>query len=278
MGLRNFFKRRAAGFRRSTLKAFHALAPGDTRWELRRLVTLPRSQPGYTDILGKPFKFHDGASFAVTYKEIFRDEIYKFHSVSPSKLILDCGANMGLSVLYFALNYPQHRIIAFEPEKETFEILRENVATFGLTNVTLYQKAVWTKSEVLTFYSDGGMGGRVGHKFDYYTPPVRVEAVPLSDYLEEPVDFLKIDIEGAEDIVIKSCRSLLGRVDHIFFEYHSVRNAPQTLHELLQIVHEAGFAYHIKESATRNRPFIDTDTFCDRFDMAITIFCKRARS
>src|SRR5690606_39824094 len=68
--------------------------------ELERIRQLPQDASGYTTIFGTPFRFHHAASFLVTYKELFQDELYKFNpAISENGIILDCGANMGLSVL-----------------------------------------------------------------------------------------------------------------------------------------------------------------------------------
>lgn len=245
--------------------------------ELKRLSQLPFHSAGYTTMFSKPFKFHHAGSFISTYRELFIDEFYKFQpKVKSGGIILDCGANMGLSVLYFAMNYPNHKIIAFEPEEAIYRVLEENVKTFNLKNVTLYKKAVWTKEEILTFHSDGGMGGRVNNLYKKSNQPInQVETVILKDYLNDKVDFLKIDIEGVEDEVLKSCKGKLGQVKHLFFEYHNHINKPQSLHELLALVQEEGFTYHIKESSARKRPFVDKNLICETFDMAITVFCSK---
>lgn len=242
--------------------------------ELGRVRNHPKGKTGYTNILGKPFKFHDGNSFASTFIEIFQQEIYQFKPSSTSRIILDCGANMGLSVVYFSLNYPEHTIIAFEPDPEIFEILKENVERFELKNVVLHQKAVWVQHETLKFYTDGSMGGRIGHEYSEQKPR-EIEAVPLLDYFSPDIDFLKMDIEGAEDKVLKYCGQDLRDVNNIFFEYHNNVNSKQTLHELLSLVEGLGFHYYIKESYTRKRPFMDTELICESFDMAINVFCYR---
>ena len=153
---------------------------------------------GYRSIFGTPFRFHHAASFAVTYKEFFFDEIYKFNpAISEIGVILDCGANIRLSVLYFFLNYPNHQIVAFEPAPAIFEILEENILDFNLSNVILHRKAVWTEKTELTFYFDGVMGGCVDHIFETTEQIItKVSEFPLSDWASENVDFLKIDLEG----------------------------------------------------------------------------------
>ena len=269
MGLRKEFRRLKRGIK----MRFNAK---DIKLELGRISDFKHFTAGYAQIFDKPFKFHHGPSFTESYHELFETDIYRFKPSADSKVILDCGANMGLSVLYFSINYPDHHIIAFEPDAEIFSVLKENVQTFGLKNVTLHQKAVWTKTESLKFYTDGGMGGRINNEYSHQEAKI-IEAVPLLDYLTEDVDFLKIDIEGAEDSVLKYCGQSLQNANHIFFEYHNNINSRQTLHELLGLVESLGFHYYIKESATRKRPFVDTKLICESFDMAINVFCYKEK-
>lgn len=263
MGLRGIIERRIRRSRLSTVQK-----------ELDRILTLPRFTIQTTKIFGKPFKFHDTGSFVDTYNEIFVSKIYNFKPSSDKTIILDCGANMGLSVLYFSKTYPNHKIYAFEPEAKIYAILKENVETFDLKNVTLLEKAVWDKEEVLEFYTDSGMGGRVLSSYQNQTP-TRINAVRLLDYITDEVDFLKIDIEGAEVEVLRDCKDVLDKVGSMFFEYHNDINKPQSLHELLTIVKCKGFNYYIKESCVRKTPFTDTNLICESFDMAINIFCYR---
>ncbi len=239
--------------------------------EKQRLKAMPRFKQGQIELFGKPFLFHDSISFIDSYTEIFEKEIYRFHADENKNIILDCGANIGLSVLFFAKNYPQHTIIAFEPDANIFKVLQQNVTAFQLKNVQLEQKAVWNKVEVLEFFQDHGLGGRIGESFQEATP-VRINAVRLKDFITDKVDFLKIDIEGAEYAVLKDCIDVLPMVGKMFFEYHGHYKEPQTLHELLQWLHQSGFHYYIKESSTRERPFIETGLICEVFDMAINIF------
>lgn len=269
MGLKKSIKRLINRVRRIASK-------DDITLELARINLLPPFKIGTANVFEKPFKFHHGGSFVSTYKELFEANIYEFKPSETSRTILDCGANMGLSVLYFSRKYPNHKIIAFEPDEKIFGILKENVETFQLKNVELHKKAVWTKFETLRFFTDGGMGGRIENEYQNQTPTL-IEAVPLLDYLSPDVDFLKIDIEGAEDEVLRSCDSELAKVNHIFFEYHNNIHKRQTFHELLELVQNQGFHYYIKESATRQKPFVDNQLICESFDMAINVFCYKIR-
>src|SRR5438309_286226 len=65
--------------------------------------------------------------FAIVFAEIFVPQVYRFTPTRPDPLIFDCGANIGMAVLYFKWMYPRSRIVAFEPEPATFELLKRNV-------------------------------------------------------------------------------------------------------------------------------------------------------
>lgn len=242
--------------------------------EKQRVSQLPRFKEGYFKVLGKDFLFHDNLSFLVTFDEIFTHELYKFKPSANNKIIIDCGANIGLSVLFFAINYPSHEIIAFEPDTYLFKLLSINIKNYNLKNVRLIQKAVWNCEGELEFYTDGGMGGRINQIYQNKRSE-KVKTIRLKDWLNTEIDFLKIDIEGAEHQVIIDCKDKLNKINNLFFEYHNYINAKQDLHCLLEIIQHNNFQYYLKESAIRKRPFIDEDLICEIFDMAINVFCYR---
>jgi FkbM family methyltransferase len=236
-----------------------------------KISNRPRFKEEHTELFGKKFLYHDNLSFLNTYEEIFEKEIYKFNASKSKKTILDCGANMGLSVLFFARNYPDHTILAFEPDENIFRILTENVKTYDLKNVKLFKQAVWNKNETLEFYTDFGMGGRINDSYQDQVPQ-KIDAVRLKDFITNDIDFLKVDIEGAEYTVITDCRDVLGKVNNIFLEYHSHHQEPQQFHELLSILSENQFRYHLLESCSRQKPFIDKGLVCEIYDMTVNIF------
>lgn len=246
-------------------------------YQEQKLREYPSFTEGSVKLLGKNFLFHDSLCFLNTYNEIFLNEIYRFNPSNDKKVILDCGANMGVSVLFFSVNYPRHRIVAFEPDEQIFRLLKKNVETFNLKNVELVKKAVWDKEETLEFYTDGGMGGRLQESYGSRIPK-KVKTIRLKEFLNSDVDFLKIDIEGAEGTILFDCKNDLATVNNIFFEYHGFVDRPQELHNMLALINSTGFHYYIKESSTRKRPFIDEYLLCEKFDMAINIFAYKERN
>jgi FkbM family methyltransferase len=241
--------------------------------ELHRLICLPRYQPTTTTLLGKEIEIVDACSFLGGYYEIFEKKIYQFKAACEQPLIVDCGANIGLSVFFFKTLYPDSKIIAFEPDPQIFNVLQTNIFKLGLTNVELHQKAVWIEEKFIKFCVEGGYSGRIPKPGDENNM-VQVKTARLKDLLYSQIDFLKIDIEGAETEVIRDCQEQLVNVDHLFIEYHSHQQEKQSLHELLTIVHDAGFRYHILGAFTSQKPFVDRTTMLG-MDLQLDIFCYR---
>lgn len=240
----------------------------------RTLLDSGKRQEGSIILFGKQFYFHFGLAFYDTYKEIFEKKIYEFKTNNPKPIILDCGANMGISVLYFSKQFPKAQILAFEPDETVLPFLEKNIQSQNLHNVELFKKAVWTEETELSFYTDSGLGGRIGIEYVNQTP-TKIKSVRLRDLLNQPIAMLKIDIEGAEYNVLLDCEDKLHNVQHVFLEYHSFFNEEQHLEDVLLIFKRQGFRYHLRESFSRRKPFVDKRLVCEKYDMAINVFAYR---
>jgi FkbM family methyltransferase len=217
----------------------------------------------------------DMASFVSMYRQIFCDRVYMFRATSRRPRIIDCGANIGLSILYFKMLYPEAEIVAFEPDPMIFNVLQRNILGNAVSGVELVNRALWSHATSLRFRQEGADAGRVAPRDESTT--MRVEGVPLSDYLLEPVDMLKIDIEGSELAVVRECEHQLSNVEHIFIEYHSFVNRPQELGELLTRLENQGFRLHVRAEQSACRPFIETINH-QGMDLQLSLFFSRNRS
>ncbi len=240
--------------------------------ELSRLRALPRYRRTTTNILGKTVEAVDGASFVSMYGEIFEQQIYRFETKNPQPYIIDGGANIGLSVLYFKRLYPASRILAFEADEEVFSVLKKNVETSGHENVEMVCRALWSSETRLSFMSEGADGGRVAQGKD--AGGKLTETVRLRSYLTRPVDFLKLDIEGAETEVLRDSADLLGNVEKLFVEYHSFAEGEQTLATLVGVLADAGFRLHVHTVMSSPQPFVSRRVD-GGYDMQLNIFAFR---
>lgn len=233
---------------------------------------IPRYTRGSVTVSGLNLEFVDSPSFIFTYEEIFRKEIYKFHSSNPTPHILDAGANIGLSVLYFKRLFPKAVITAFEPDDQVFGVLSRNVQQNGLTDVQLVKKGLWTHETELSFMAEGADGGRIAGQQEKANI-VTIQTVKLSDYLKHhEVDLLKMDIEGAEFDVLKEAEAYLGRASRIFVEYHSFTGKEQCLSELLLLLKNQGFRVFISSPGlVSQNPFVHVNTY-NGMDMQLNIY------
>ena len=243
--------------------------------ELERLKNAPRYTPISTSVLEKPLNLVDGKSFYYSYREICEDEIYKFISHKPNPFIIDCGSNIGLSILYLKQLYPESKIIGFEADPTVYKTLEANLKSFGYDDIEIYNKALWKEETTLEFAVEGADGGRVAQNEDKsFKSRVKVPAVCLSNYLSQPVDFLKLDIEGAETEVIKECADYLHQVKNLFVEYHSFWEQPQTVNEILSILKDADFRVSIRSQFASRQPFVKQSLQLG-MDLQLNIFAYR---
>jgi len=221
---------------------------------------------------GQTFTVADFQSFFWQYKQIYVDKCYQFSTSSKEPVIIDCGANVGLSALFFAQSFPKAKILAYEADANIHQCLSANVKQ--LHNVEAIHKAIWTNNDGVQFSAEGADGGSVSIADSART--INVPSVSLSDVLAQhtTIAMLKMDIEGAEVEVIRSAKNDLHKCENIFIEYHSFNGQPQYLHELLSILANNNFRYYVKEEVVLSQPFV-TKGNKGNMDMQINIFAYK---
>jgi FkbM family methyltransferase len=134
--------------------------------------------------------------------------------VKPGMTVVDLGANIGLYTLQFAsLVGPSGRVFAFEPGPLSFGLLKTNLALNGYRNVTVENAAVsdFSGETELHICSTGESDNRIAGFETYESERVPVRCFALDDYFKPGtrVDFIKIDIQGAEAKALQGMRRML---------------------------------------------------------------------
>jgi len=240
--------------------------------QTRVIKNFPAYKTRTVKFLNAQITFHSRPEFLHSIEEIFVDEIYKIQ-LKPDAYIIDCGANIGLSVIYLKRRFPQATVIAYEPDETNFTFLRKNIDAFGLKDVDLRKEAVWIENTKISFSSDATQMSKIaGDKETSST--IEVEAIRLKDLLIREVDFLKIDIEGSEYEVLKDIEPSLHFVKNMFVEYHGTFFQTKELNELFQLLTRQAFTYYLKTAADKHpTPFIRNKS--SDFDLQLNIFCFR---
>lgn len=208
--------------------------------------------------------YHNLEEYHHIKREIFVDQIYYFDSADPCPLIIDAGAHIGLATLYFKKLFPTARIIAIEPNPTSFKLLEQNVWENDLqdvqcinaalvdddrTSITLNQDAAG-KWLMTTSVRSGAWNG------EQKTTPVVVPACKLAKFLQEPVEMLKMDIEGSESTVLRGARNHLGQVKNLHMEFHATQ--PKALKEMLTLLEPH---FPTLTATKRNQPIEDPAHF-----------------
>jgi len=186
--------------------------------------------------------------------EILMDQEYYFDTDQKKPYIIDAGANFGMSSVYFKELYPNAEVLAFEPVPFLHDLASKNVARNKLSDVTVLKKGLAAKPGTATFFMSGdySMAGSLTERrrtFGDEIEELTIETVPLADYLDREVDFLKLDIEGAEGEVLMAAGDALANVRQMCVEWHLGANPSDiALDDVLSILTRLGFRYQIGKS------------------------------
>jgi FkbM family methyltransferase len=138
--------------------------------------------------------------------------------IAPPATIIDAGANIGLSTLFFALRWPESSIVAVEPEQENFALLERNLRS--IRNVHAVCAALWKSSDSLVLLNPDAPPNN--YRVQSGPGDVRGTTVPELCQAEgwDRIGLLKLDIEGAELEVLRSSSTWIDRVDVLVVELH----------------------------------------------------------
>jgi len=174
--------------------------------------------------LKRPFELRDNTSDKAIFYQVFYEKQYDLYGADfPDALtIIDGGANIGCSAVYFSIRFPKAKILAIEPEKNNFLLLQKNTKPYK--NIACIQAGIWNRNEQLSITNpEGGaaeyMFENKPAKEDIINGMTMQSILNLIDWKE--VDILKLDIEGAEkEVFSANDLSWLKKVKLLIIELH----------------------------------------------------------
>lgn len=207
-------------------------------------------------------------------REIFFKRVYNpaYLPIKQDDVVVDIGANNGVFTL-FAASKTRGAIHAVEPSPRNIEFLRCNLATNKLYNVTVHECAVSDQIGSAKLFLNAADGQQnllsehvIPDRIKQYTDRPDLNHIltytdEAANFIEVPtttlpaimdnndlecIDFLKLDCEGAESLILRSTPDdYLKRVKKIAMEFHD--HLSDTAHEELQaILQRTGFHTHLK--------------------------------
>jgi FkbM family methyltransferase len=162
------------------------------------------------------------------FKQMLVHEEYKFKCSFIPRFIIDAGANIGLSSLFFIRAYPEATIVSIEVDSGNFDVLRHNTRSYS--SIKPVKAGLWPKSATLKI-TDPGLGA-TGFMVQETTPDDAqgIKAISIRDILKDHnqsiVDILKIDIEGAEkELLTDDYQYWIPKCKVIIIELHDRKKA-----------------------------------------------------
>lgn len=200
--------------------------------------------------------YNNSQEYHLLKKEIFTQDLYHFETSAAQPIIIDAGAHIGISTLYFKQLYPGAKIIAIEPNPQSFKLLERNIFENQLDDITTIQAALSDHSGEITLYLDETAeewhsvasihyGSWVGTQ---KSKEIVVQAFSLSEFVNQPIDFLKMDIEAAEQNVLMSSPESMPLIKQMIIEFHSHKSQSlQMMVDFLERTHRVRLYQGTKE-------------------------------
>ncbi|WP_346290811.1 FkbM family methyltransferase [Sphaerothrix gracilis] len=187
----------------------------------------------------------------MSFNELNLIKAFPFETKSP--VLVDVGAHQGSFSKAFA--QCGWYVVAFEPEQHNFAVLQEKISQ--LDNIVLISKAVSDISDSSqAFYVSEEHYGihslkpfHKTHRFAYNVETVRLDQV-LTELKISQVSLLKIDIEGADFLALKSFSFDIYRPELIMVEFMDERsklNFGYTHHDMVQFMESKGYTTFVSE-------------------------------
>lgn len=181
-------------------------------------------------------------------------------AIGPGMTVADVGANIGVYTLVAAREAgATGRVYAFEPDPANFDLLTRNVALNGYSNVVAVRAAVSSRTGTTRLFRDAANLGL--HSLDERNvtegvEPIPVRTVCLDDFTEEQgrrIDVLKLDVQGAEALVLAGARHALTPDAIVFMEFwwNGLLNLGADPLRLLGELEERGFGFTLVDDGTR---------------------------
>jgi FkbM family methyltransferase len=230
-----------------------------TLWGTCKLMLIARFAPQRTKpirLVGFKVSYASVDLLRYVFREIFVDRLYEIETDKSCLRILDAGANIGLAMLFFKLVAPDSHVTCFEPDPRNCAIIAANVRDNGLPDVDICQVALTDADGFVTMHANAALTGDTAQSLSRTfrerladTPAgirsYEVQGLSLRPFLDDPVDVLKLDVEGAEGRVIASLGERLADVGCVLMEFHYLRR-DNSLPDIIERLEAAGHEFRLE--------------------------------
>ncbi|WP_445731692.1 FkbM family methyltransferase [Mariniflexile sp.] len=168
-----------------------------------------------------PVVLRNNTTDVTVFYQVFLARSYSIKVKEMPRVIIDCGANIGLSAVFFKNKFPEAKIIALEPEHSNFEMLKKNTKMYE--GIHCINKGIWNKSTNLII-KDNNLGNW-GFMVEEVDNDSTISATSIEEIMCEfnidHIDILKVDIEGSEkELFERNFEKWLSKTKILIIELH----------------------------------------------------------
>jgi FkbM family methyltransferase len=201
--------------------------------------------------------FENSEEYHHLKREVWGANTYYIELDLDEPTIIDVGAYIGLTTLYYKKIYPGSHIVAIEPFYESAEILRKNIYENQLENIDVLEKAIAGKEGEQKFYFDSSPekwlstagfheGAWTG---DQTSSSTTVETISLQSLLETyKPDLVKLDIEGAEEKVLLAAKDVVTTCANYLIEFHPIEG--RGMEHIIKLFEDNGFTVTVTKDGS----------------------------
>ncbi len=208
--------------------------------------------------------------------------------IKKNDIVLDIGANIGYYTLIFAkLVGNSGKVFSFEPESKNFKILKKNVEINGYNNVILEQKIVSNTNGISTLYISEKAGSHRIYKSDNFVESLEIKSISMDSYIEKnnlkKINFIKIDVEGAELNVLQGIQKILDSNKHIIlfteFSPNQIKSCGLEPTDMINFLTNNKFKIYFTQIKNNKTVFLDFEkiySLKNYENKTINLICSRS--
>ena len=209
---------------------------------------------------GTQFWIRVNSSDILVIWEIWKEKVYDDVRIpiGADDVIVDIGAHIGAFAVRAAKLAHRGHVYAYEASSKNFATLLQNQQLNCLENLHIENKAVLDRHGRIPLYIPGGNGALGSVLQETSSSMEMVHATTLSDLIVEhsigQVDFLKVDVEGAEyDILFNCSPETLAKVRYVAMEYHEFVGDTRSHLDLVDLLNSHGFKVTVERGVFPQR-------------------------
>lgn len=204
---------------------------------------------------GARFKVRVNTSDALMIWEVWKAKVYDDARIPilENDVVVDMGAHIGAFAVRAARQAHRGKVYSYEAARKTYLLLEENRKLNGLENLYIENKAIFDRRGEMSLYTPANNSILGSLRQDTSSFKEIVQAITFSDIITkhalERVDFLKIDVEGAEfDILFANPNETLGITQKIVIEFHEFEGDKRSHQDLVDLLEAQGFRIIVEKA------------------------------